>query len=228
MATPTALKAIRDQCHQLDSLLYQVKQEADRAADEAKANPEQAANIYERYYKAFQRRALATKEKAQAIAADKKVNVAMTKEDSIFPNIHLPGGISSKATEYRDLARKGEKWESPVFSIGHASKSNDIPHAPKIEKKPHPVKEHTNGASTGAIGGATNGATNGHTNGATNGAHKNGPVLSATGGVPAITGSSVPTGGNVPLGSTAPSLQPLDQPTGGAIDGLSNTTPGKY
>jgi hypothetical protein len=221
-------KAIRDQCHQLDSLLYQVKQEADRAADEAKANPEQAANIYERYYKAFQRRALATKEKAQAIAADKKVNVAMTKEDSIFPNIHLPGGISSKATEYRDLARKGEKWESPVFSIGHASKSNDIPHAPKIEKKPHPVKEHTNGASTGAIGGATNGATNGHTNGATNGAHKNGPVLSATGGVPAITGSSVPTGGNVPLGSTAPSLQPLDQPTGGAIDGLSNTTPGKY
>jgi hypothetical protein len=229
-------KAIRDRCHQLDRMFYQVKQEADRAADEAKANPERAANIYQRYLQAFQRRALQGKEKAQAVAADKKVNVAVTKEDSIFPNIHLPGGISSKATEYKELARKGEKWESPVFSIGHASKSNDIPSAPKIEKKPHPVKEHTNGHTNGAFNGHTNGALNGHTNGAfnghtnggtngaTNGFHKAAPGLNAvgaTGGIPTGPGINAPA----PVTATAPSLQPLDKPTDGAIDGLSNTNP---
>jgi hypothetical protein len=174
-------KAIRDQCHQLDSILYQVKLEADRAADEAKANPENVPSIYQRYYNAFQKRALQTQQKAQAVAADKKVNVAMTKEDSIFPNIHLPGGISSKATEYKDLARKGEKWESPVFSIGHAGKSSDIPSAPKIEKKPHAVGGHTNGATNGLH---TNGASNGlHTNGVHNGVHNGLPTNGAHTGV---------------------------------------------
>ncbi|CAJ0540469.1 Ff.00g075660.m01.CDS01 [Fusarium sp. VM40] len=134
-------KAIKDQCNKLDQLLFQVKQEADRATAEAKNNPEQAPNIYNRYYNAAQQQFTKNKKKAEAVAADKKANIAITKEDSIFPNIDLPGGISTKATEYKELARKGDKWESPVFSIGSAKKSTDIPSAPKIQRKAHPVSQ---------------------------------------------------------------------------------------
>jgi len=151
-------KAIKDQATQLDSLLFQVKQEADRAIDEARSDPERTPNIYNRYATAIQKRALQTKQKAQEVAADKKVNYAITKEDSIFPDINLPGGISTKATEYKELARKGERWESPVFSIGQASKSTDIPPAPRIERKKHslPTQQgqyapHANGNLNGNI-----------------------------------------------------------------------------
>lgn len=71
--------------------------------------------------------------------ADKKANVAMTKQDSIFPNIHLPGGISSKATEYKELALKGDSWESPIFKLGSASASSDVPHAQEVRRKQHSV-----------------------------------------------------------------------------------------
>lgn len=130
-------KAIRDKIDQFDRLLFQVKQEADRAQEEVINDPSQAQNIYSRYVSAAQKQMLQTKKKAEAVAADKKVNYAVTKEDSMFPNIHLPGGISSKATEYKELARKGDRWESPVFSIGSASRSSDIPAAPKVTRKPH-------------------------------------------------------------------------------------------
>ncbi|RFU78055.1 hypothetical protein TARUN_4168 [Trichoderma arundinaceum] len=147
-------KAIKDQCDQADQFLYQVKQEADRALEEAKDDPEKAVNIYNRYYNAAQKRILQGKEKAKAIAQDKKVNVAMTKQDSIFPDIHLPGGISSKATEYKELAAKGDRWESPVFSIGDAQKSTDIPAVPRIERKPHSVAGgRANGNIDGSLGG---------------------------------------------------------------------------
>lgn len=132
-------KAIKDQFNQMDSFLYEVKKEVDKVQDQVKSDPSQASNIYQRYYDAFQKRMLQGKEKAKAASEDKKVNVAMTKEDSIFPNLHMPGGISSKATEYRELARKGDKWESPVFSIGSAKRSSNIPAAPKIQRKPHSV-----------------------------------------------------------------------------------------
>lgn len=146
-------KAIKDECNKLDQLFFQIKQEADRALDEAKENPDQAPNIYQRYYNAAQKRLLQGKEKAQAAVADKKVNYAMTQEDSIFPNIQLPGGISSKATEYKELARKGDKWESPVFSIGKAQKSTNLPSAPKIETKSRPSNTYANGNTNGALNG---------------------------------------------------------------------------
>ncbi|KAI1451159.1 hypothetical protein F5Y02DRAFT_18704 [Annulohypoxylon stygium] len=170
----TAEKQIKDQFNKFDELLYQIKKEADRALDEARADPENAPNIYNRYVNAAQKQILQGKQKAETVAADKKVNLAVTKEDSIFPNIHLPGGISSKATEYRELARKGEQWESPVFSIGAASKSTNIPSAPDVVRKTHAVAGDT----------ATNGNyTNGnYTNGnAVNGQTVNGKYLSGTG-----------------------------------------------
>ena len=190
-------KAIKDQFHQMDAFLYEVKQEADKAQAEIKNDPEKAPNVYQRYSTAFQKRILQGKEKAKAVTEDKKVNVAMTKEDSIFPNLSLPGGISSKASEYKELARKGEKWESPVFSIGSAQKSHDIPSAPKIERKPHSATPATsghgvtngNGHSYGATGRVTNGATNGALNG-----HGKAPVAP----VAPVTGETLAPGLSAP------------------------------
>ncbi|KAK3692166.1 hypothetical protein B0T22DRAFT_5924 [Podospora appendiculata] len=154
-------KAIRDQADKIDTMLFQIKQEADRALDEARQDPENLPNIYSRYVTAAQKQILQGKKKAEAAVADKKVNYAVTKEDSIFPNIHLPGGISSKATEYKELARKGEKWESPVFSIGSAAKSRDIPSAPHVTRKSHAAAGHANGSANGGVVGL-NGGLNGH------------------------------------------------------------------
>ncbi|PHH68648.1 hypothetical protein CDD80_7372 [Ophiocordyceps camponoti-rufipedis] len=144
-------KAIKDQCNKLDAEMYQIKQEADRAAKEGQTDAEKQENFYKRYYQAAQKRFLEGKEKkkeeAKEVAEDKKVNIAMTMEDSILPDVKLPGGVSLKATEYKELARKGEKWESPVFSIGSAKKSTSVPSAPRIEKKtrPPPTPKATNG-----------------------------------------------------------------------------------
>ena len=65
------------------------------------------------------------------------VNMAVTKQDSVFKDISLPGGISAKATEFKELAAKGDKWESPVFSIGNAKESSDIPKLPAVTRKSH-------------------------------------------------------------------------------------------
>lgn len=139
-------KQIRDYVTQADGYAYGIYKEAERATNEAKNNPEQAQNIYQRYASAAQKKALQGKEKTQDAAADKKVNVALTQHDSIFPNVKLPGGISTKATEYKDLARKGDRWESPIFGIGSARETSDLPKASQISRRPH------NAASGGVRG----------------------------------------------------------------------------
>ncbi|KAK0310235.1 hypothetical protein LTR82_014917 [Friedmanniomyces endolithicus] len=126
-----AEKQIRDNIQQLDAMAFRIKREADRAQEEAMNNPdpEHIQNMYQRYFTAFQQqmqKGQQKKEQAKAAASDKKVNVAITKYDSIFKNISLPGGISTKATEYRELAAKGDRWESPVFSIGSGRESSRI------------------------------------------------------------------------------------------------------
>ena len=209
-------KAIQDECNKLDQLFFQVKQEADRALEAAKEDPENAPNIYERYYNAAQKRIMQGKEKAEAVAQDKKVNVAMTKEDSIFPNIELPGGISSKATEYRELARKGEKWESPVFSIGSASKSSSIPSAPKIETKSRPLSNtgvNSNPTASNPTDFASNGngfSSNGYSNGGLNGKapidrnpiitnQVNNAMNTTASTAPGVTGASATTTSGAPV-----------------------------
>jgi len=108
----------------------------------------------------------------------------------------LTSGISTKATEYKDLAATGDRWESPVFSIGSAKESTGIPKAPAIRRKHQnrPISAGTGalnqgtgagglnqgtGAGTygqgtgyGIQGGSTMGATNG-----TNGAQKAGDFM---------------------------------------------------
>lgn len=139
-------KLIRDQVHELDAKAYGIYVEAERAGKAAANDPENAPNIYNRYVSAFQKKALEAKQKAEDVSADKKANVAVTQHDSLFPEIKLPGGISSKATEYKNLAAKGDKWESPIFSIGSASETSSLPRVAHVSRKPH------NAASGGVRG----------------------------------------------------------------------------
>ena len=136
-------KQIRDNIQQLDAMLFRVKKEADRAQQEAMNNPdpEHIQNMYQRYASAFQQQLSKGQQKKDEAAADKQVNVAITKHDSIFKNISLPGGISTKATEYRDLAMKGDNWESPVFSIGGARESSNLPRVSEPTRKQHQVNQ---------------------------------------------------------------------------------------
>lgn len=140
-------KLIKDQVHELDAKAYAIHQEAQRAAQAVQNDPENAPNIYSRYVNAAQTTFMKNRKKAEEATADKKGNVAMTQMDSIFPDIKLPGGISTKATEYKQLAAKGDKWESPVFGIGSASESTNIPRVTKVTRKPHDV---TSGGVRGA------------------------------------------------------------------------------
>ncbi|KAI9834815.1 MAG: hypothetical protein M1838_005478 [Thelocarpon superellum] len=130
-------KQIKDAITQADAYAYAIHQEAQRAANEVASDPDNAPNVYNRYYTAAQQRFMQGKKKSQDVAADKKVNVAITQKDSIFPDIKLPGGISTKATEYKELAAQGERWESPVFSLGSASESTNIPKVSSIQRRQH-------------------------------------------------------------------------------------------
>ena len=138
-------KQIRDSVTQADAMLYSIHEEAQRSA--RATDPTSPRNFYQRYYQAGQKRALQGKEKSKKASEEKTVNVAVTQHDSIFPDIKLPGGISTKATEYRELAAKGDKWESPVFSIGTARESSNIPPLAAIQRRSR------NTASGGGRGG---------------------------------------------------------------------------
>lgn len=201
-------KQIKDSVNQVDALLYDIKREADRAEADAKNNPspENIQNIYQRYASAANKRIMQGKQKKEQLkerAKDTHVNVAVTQHDSMFKNISLPGGISSKATEYKDLARKGDKWESPVFGIGSAKETSSLPKVPSVQRKPH---GRTGGYDTGVSAGNTGYGqdTTGYGQGTTGQAFA-GQVDNAFN-----TGSVAPNGG-------------LSNPTSG---GLSSTTAG--
>jgi hypothetical protein len=155
---PAILKAIekqiRDNINQADSFAWQIQQEVNRAIEDAKADPENAPNVFQRYVNAFQAKIAEGKQKGEQVKAraeKTQANVAITQHDSIFKNISLPGGISSKATEYKELAQQGDKWESPVFQIGSASTSSNIPKPAAITRKPHSVTP-SQLRSTGTVG----------------------------------------------------------------------------
>jgi hypothetical protein len=135
--------------------VYHIHQDAEAAAKQVRDDPEGAPNVYSRYYSAAQKR-LIQGEKKQGATADRKVKVAVTQQDSMFKGISLPGGISSKATEYKELAAKGDKWESPVFSIGSARESSDLPKGSPITRKHHDVRHgeprDSSGSTSAGIG----------------------------------------------------------------------------
>nr|POF01666.1 uncharacterized protein c32a11.02c [Quercus suber] len=146
-----AEQQIRANVTKADAFLYKVKAEADRAQEEAKNNPdpEHLENMYQRYFNGFQRelqKGQQKKEELKAKSEDKHVNVAITQHDSMFKNIQLPGGISTKATEYKELAAKGDRWESPVFSIGSAKESASLP------RVSNPTRKSRHAAQGGLVG----------------------------------------------------------------------------
>lgn len=171
-------KLIKDQVHTLDGKAYEIHQEAQRAAGAVQNDPANAPNIYNRYVTAAQKTMTQKKAKAEEVSADKKANVAMTQNDSIFPQVKLPGGISTKATEYKALAAKGEKWESPVFGIGSAAESTNLPSLTPVSRKAHnaaaggvrgPQNVEPGSSTFGAAQPQTSQATSGYGNNASSG-----------------------------------------------------------
>lgn len=143
---------IRRSFDQLDEQLWLVQQEYNKAKEAAKNQPpEETANMLSMYVQAIEKRITEIKEGAQKRASVTKVNcpshpraniyqvnVANTKETSMFPNVHLESGISTKATKYRQMAREGEEWRSPIFDMGSADASTKISEPKKITRKsPH-------------------------------------------------------------------------------------------
>lgn len=197
-----------------DNFAKEIHLEAKKAQDNAKkANPEDETSIYSRYAEVFRKKMDQKKQAAQAEAKrDTKVQASATLRDSQFPDIKLPGGLTTKATEYAERAEKGEGWQSDIFSIGSAGESKDIP-APEPVTRKSP-RSRAASAGGGAAGGSTaaaattaggaggaagtsgaaaggftdeiNNAFNAGTNGA-NGA--NGAKASAPDGAPAVTGT---------------------------------------
>ncbi|RMZ89392.1 hypothetical protein DV736_g3375, partial [Chaetothyriales sp. CBS 134916] len=139
-------KEIKSNFEKADATAWSIHQDAQRSIEAAKQDPENAQNIFSHYQQAWQKRLTDTKEtKKQQKPSETVVNVSFTQQDSIFKDIRLPGGISTKATEYKDLAAKGDRWESPVFSIGDAKESTDIPKHIAVIRRPH-------GTAAGAVG----------------------------------------------------------------------------
>ncbi|KAL1897255.1 hypothetical protein Cpir12675_002438 [Ceratocystis pirilliformis] len=73
-------------------------------------------------------------------AGERRTRISWTvMENSLFPDIKLPDAkgtsVSFKAAEYKELAHKGERWTSPVFSIGSASRSVQLPAPTRVMRK---------------------------------------------------------------------------------------------
>lgn len=153
------VKQIREAFEKADEFAYDVHLEAKRAEEAAKNDPEDTRNGYSRYMDAVRSRMERSKEeKKNQPKRDTKVQAAATLHGSLFPDVVLPGAVSSKATDYEDLAKKGERWESPVFNIGRAPESTDIPKPASIARKRHQTAE---GRRVDSIGGAAKSGTNG-------------------------------------------------------------------
>jgi hypothetical protein len=160
---------IRDAFTKGDAFVYDVHTEAKRVKEHVQENPEDAPNVYNRYINAFRGKMEEKRHQAQQVAKrDTKVQTTSTLGGSLFPDIKLPGGITAKATEYDELAKKGERWESPIFTLGSASESSNIPKPDDIHRKPHTTAESkfrdhpttggpVNGATTASQGPIANG-----------------------------------------------------------------------
>jgi hypothetical protein len=219
-------KQIKDAFEKGDAYLWSLHQEARKAIEAGKNDPENAPNMYQSYLDAIKQKATEKKQKAENKAKDTDVNLAITKNDSMFKHISLPGGISTKATEYQNLAAKGDRWESPVFSIGSAKESSDIPKLAQVTRKPHSTAQaglrDPSSTGTGTTGGAGYGSTGGAGYGTTGGSGYNSGVGSAPGS--GITGSG---GAGQALGSQLDSAFQPNKPLGAiSTTGAANTTSG--
>lgn len=160
---PALQKVIEEQIRKAfqdgDTFAYEIHSEAKRAQEASREDPENAPSIWTRYADAIRARAQAKKKVAKR---DTKVQTVMTLHDSIFPDIKMDSGVSTKATEYAELATKGERWESPIFSVGDGTESTDIPSQGPVTRKPHTTAGETDMAGAAGVSGAADkAATNG-------------------------------------------------------------------
>lgn len=90
-------KNIRESFEKLDAVAYRVEQEQLKAKKELKANPDpdHAANMYQRYAQALQKEVFDKKKKAEKKLENKKANVAVTQNDSMFKDIKVSSLIIS-------------------------------------------------------------------------------------------------------------------------------------
>lgn len=176
-----------------------------------------------------------------------QVNVANTRETSLFPNIQLPGAISTKATKYREMARDGKEWRSPVFDIGTAKASSNI-QAPKkitrrsphqntratINDRPGTVTHGPGGQSVGpssstSKGQQDSGLSSGYNSSAGYTSLDSGGFDNATrsnaGYIPSMGGLSSGSNGYQPRMSTADSMSTAVEPDSNDFEG---THVGKY
>jgi hypothetical protein len=212
--------AIKQKAAELDSFLYDIQKEVNQAKTDIQNNPdpENVKNIFQVYWDSANAQFMKAKGKADKVAQKaegKKFNLAMTKRDSIFPSIDLPSGISTKATEFKDLADKGDRWQSPVFSIGSAKESSSIPSAPNVVRKHQSKPAATTGTdfatakatnqTSGLPGSATIQGTNGASKYGTNGTS----AFNGTSGLNGTNGSNGAYSTGAPVYSTgAPTFDP--------------------
>ena len=213
-----AEKQIKDYVHQMDEMAYKIHQEAKRAEADAKRNPDpqNVQNIYSRYAQAAKKKMMEGKQKSQDKASNKQVKMATTKHESLFKEVSLPGGVSTKATDYRDKAKSGEAWRSPIFAFGSGKASSSRPKVGNVTRKPHGTRgpggssgtNYTNGVGSGA---GTTGFHNQVNEAFGNTTQPDYRLGAATGtGAAATTATSttttVPTGTSTTLGSNNPVL----------------------
>jgi len=140
IAANEAKKAIAE----LDEIVSEIRTEAKRAKEvEKKLAPEDRGKqaTYSRYAELVKNRYQTNKEAKAKVnetkTGDSKFQFVMTQDQTMFPNITLPAGISSKTMQYRSMADQGTEWQSPVFKIGNArpTAAGKIPTPPKIVRK---------------------------------------------------------------------------------------------
>lgn len=176
---------IRNAFEKADAFAYQVQLEAQRAQEAVREDPENAKNIFARYADATRQVITEKKKQAEAIAQrGTKVQMSMTHQDAMFKDIKLPGGVTTKATEYKEQSAKGDRWQSPVFNWGAAPPTSDLPKPAAVTRKPHttaesrlqekPQTDEVDGAGAGEGTGAGAGGVNGFHGVSTTGAKASG------------------------------------------------------
>src|SRR5436190_2193127 len=129
-------KQIRASFVKIDKLAYDIHTEAQRAQAAAREDSENKESTYSFYVDAMRKRLVERKEKVASKAKpETAINFAFTEADAHFKDIKMPDGILTKATEFKELAAQGDKWESPVFKIGSTAPSTGLPRLAPITRK---------------------------------------------------------------------------------------------
>ncbi|KAK9486198.1 hypothetical protein V1527DRAFT_423054 [Lipomyces starkeyi] len=127
-------KQILETFDQLDETAYKIHLDKKRIEADMRQNPdvEKEPSTFQMYLDAAKSEILRQNQKEREMEAKGtkpkgKVNVAMTRDDTILKNIVFPSGYTStKATMFKKMAGEGDRWKSKVFSIGTATPSKEF------------------------------------------------------------------------------------------------------